>query len=212
MQTTKATALGIAVLLVLASMSAPVAANPIGDIFGEDDSEEDDSLLPDVDTILGAVEGLQARATSWIDRTRGAAPESTEVAVDVTDRFNSNSDAILGYVNERSEADSDSRITKLTFVLDGEETDRYLVTEINSTEGNYTDLVMLSSGEYSDRGLDESDVDEEVRLEDGAAQNADEELETFLDEYVETGEDPSSGYLSRLGAQYAGSVDATFEW
>lgn len=211
MQTTKATALGIAVLLVLASMSAPVAANPIGDIFGED-SEEEDSLLPDVDTILGAVEGLQARATSWIDRTRGASPTSTEVAVDVTDRFNSNSDAILGYVNERSEADSDSRITKLTFVLDGEETDRYLVTEINSTEGNYTDLVMLSSGEYSDRGLDESDVDEEVRLEDGAAQNADEELETFLDEYVETDTDPDKGYLSRLGAQYAGSVDATFEW
>lgn len=210
---TRAATIGIALLLVVAGMSAPVAANPIGDVFGDDD-EEDESLVPDVDVdaILGGVDGIRERTTSWIERQRGTAPESEEVASNVSTTFNDNSGAILEYVNERSVADSDERILRLEFVLDGEESTRYLVSEVNESTENYTDATIVDSEEFESRGLDESDVDEEVRLEGIAAQRADEELETFVEDYVETGDDPSSRYLGRLGTQYAGSVDASFNW
>lgn len=104
-------------------------------------------------------------------------------------------------------------VLEITFVLGDEEAVRYLVADIDSTTGNYSSAAMLDRAAYEDRGLDDADTDETVKLSGFAADNAAEELDTFVVEYAAEDRDlAGSSDLARMTTSYAGSIDASFEW
>lgn len=201
----------VASLLLIAGAAAPAAANPIGDVFSDED--EDDGLLPDVDAIVAAATGVSDRVSAWASRTVNGPPDPESKATATAETFNNNSAEIVGYVNSRATVDSSHEVAEITFVLGDREATRYVVGEVNSTTGNYTSAAMLTRSEYEARGLGDSDVDETIELSGYAAENAPDELDTFITEYVGPDKDISgSKDEARMKTSYAGGVSASFDF
>jgi hypothetical protein len=207
----RAVSLLVATLVLVATLSAPAAASPLADVLGED--EEDDGLLPDVDAIIAGAEGAQERISAWTSRKINGAPSAEAKANETASRFNQNSGAIVEYVNRRATADTDHDVAKITFVLGDEEATRYLVASVNETTGNYTSAELVTPAEYEERGYRSTDLDGEVELSGFATENAPEEVDHFMREFVEPDRDVGgSPHMARMKSRYAGSVEASFEW
>lgn len=193
--------LAVALVVVLAATaSVPGAAT----------AQEEDSFLDgvfdgedDLDwsaTAVAVVSGALDRAENAISGVRSDAT-ATSAADDAQQAFNNNASSSQSYVNKRSNASTDADVLALTFVVDDEETTRYLVADVNTTD-DYENASMVTSTNRT--------IDEECTLEGAAARNAAEEFAAFHQQFVTESRDPTSGYLKSLGIEYGGKVDCSF--
>jgi SAM-dependent methyltransferase len=112
-------------------------------------------------------------------------------------------DAIQAWVNARTTATTDADVLALDLDADGDgdAVTVYLVADVNGSDYANASLV-----EATDRT-----PDHECTLEEEAAANADEELATFRERFVDESRDVSVAYQDRLAAQYAGQVACSFD-
>lgn len=189
----------LAALVVASAVPAPAVASH------EDETE---SLLNDVvssdgdrlDAMMGMAAGMYQR-TQHFFAARGDDESPSQHADNLKSTFNSNSASIQTYVNDRTDASTGSDVLKLT-LTEGDEGSAtvYLVADVNGS--NYENSSIVDSTART--------VDEECTLEGAAARNADDELETFVSTFVETGDDASKRYKSELAAEYAGQISCSF--
>jgi ribosomal protein S6 len=206
-------AAALAALLVLATVgAAPLAvadhdesdaSSVFGDVVSvEDDESADDGMLTSVrraaSRIAGAASGTLARLTD-----RGTDQTASEAADSAQSEFNANNQTIQSYINARATASEDADVLKLTFEIDDESATRYVVADVNGTDGSYENASMVVSTSR--------EVDESCTLEEQAADNAADELGTFVEEFASEDENLSAGYQGRMASQYAGEVDCSFE-
>jgi len=207
-------AAALAALLVLATVGAAplaVADHQESDAAGvfdgvvsvdEDQSADNSSMMDSVrraaSRIAGAASGTLARLTD-----RGTDQTASEAADSAQSEFNANNQTIQSYINTRATASEGADVLKLTFEIDDEEATRYVVADVNGTDNSYENASMVNE---TDR-----EVDESCTLEDQAADNAGDELGTFVEEFASEDEDMSASYQGRMASQYAGEVDCSFE-
>jgi ribosomal protein S6 len=206
-------AAALAALLVLATVgAAPLAVadhdeSDASSVFDgvvsveEDDSADNSSMLDGVrraaSRIAGAASGTLARLTD-----RGTDQTASEAADSAQAEFNSHNATIQSYINARASASTDANVLELTFEIDDKTATRYVVADVNTSDGTYENASMVSSTNR--------EVDESCSLEEQAADNAATEIETFVEEFASEGEDMSASYQGRMASQYAGEVDCSF--
>ena len=207
-----------ALLLVLLAVTgvtiavAPAAAQSGSDglLSGLDEIEdrEGDGLRIDdgLSAAKSGVEGWMERAQYGISRSGynpfSSGPETTaqQQADAVRTYFNNNSQAYenASWLQNRVDATSEIETVQLTFHINGEKATVY--TTGNATSGgNYTDLRMQESIS--------GEPDAELHLCGMAAENAEEELRTFTEEYVKTDSAPSQQYQAKKYSMYKKDVE-----
>lgn len=200
------TVIGMVAVVILASTAfaaAPVSAQSddesVLDSLFSDDEESTDAW----ETIKAAAAGLVSKYNPLTERPDKAS--AGEYADRVQERFNSNSGTLTEWANSRSTASADLDVVRLKFTDESGETSyRFIVTSVNSTSGNYTGVSMMNASEFqsTDRQMDTT-----IRLSPYASRHADGELETFVDEYAEPGDDVTQTYLAGLAGEYRGEVE-----
>lgn len=197
-------------LLVIASTVFTGAAVATGDdgYFGgfvEDPDASDDSFLP-FDTPTGAqvwavVDGFQTRALHAVSGGSGAS--AADAADDVQAEYNIHTAEYEQYLNDRVTADSNHDVVAVTFTLDDKSDTVYWVADVNSTDDSFENTSVVDSTDRT--------VDQTMELHGLGAENAAKELSGFHDDYVTENKTPQrgSGYLTGLGAKYAGDIDTT---
>jgi len=203
-------ALAFVACLVFAqgALSAPVAAQqdtagPVDEVF---DSSDDGGLLDTVGSYYsaadGVVSGIRSRIVQAVTHSVGVSesPDAEQAATDVADVVADHRSDLQAYANARSTADGDYDALRFEFTIDGETATRYVTADV--VDGNYEGATMVAD---TDRSVDES-----CELEGAAARNADEELQTFVDTYVEPGDNVSESLFTRISTQYGGNIDCSF--
>jgi len=193
MHTKHITSVAVAALLVLAGVgAAPVTAQ---------ESSVVDDLLDGEDD--GLVASIQAYGSGLVDRifAEETGETAAEAAQSTQDTFNGNNSTIESWVNNRTSASESYDVLEFTFEV-GDETSTVYLTS-NATSDGYQNASMVDSTERT--------VDESCTLEGHAAQQADTELATFVENYAEPGKNVTNSYLAGLAGKYGGSVDCTFD-
>lgn len=140
---------------------------------------------------------------SWSIKRTYSDPESTaaEEAAAVQSTFDAHNSSIQTWVNARTDASTEHDTTKVQISIDGETATRYITANVSG--GNYTALQMSES-------IPESrSVDDTTHVCGYAAENANSELEAFVEAYVETGEDPSQEHLAKMKGKYEPDTEST---
>lgn len=141
---------------------------------------------------------------SWsIKRTFGSDAErsAAEEAAAVHSTFDAHNSSIQTWVNTRTDASTEHDTAKVQISIDGETATRYITANVSG--GNYTALQMRKS-------IPESrSVDDTTHVCGYAAENANSELEAFVEAYVETGEDPSQEHLAKMKGKYEPDTEST---
>lgn len=183
-------------VVLLISLVATAAAPGVA---AADESSVFDRVTDAVGTfyeaLFGAVRGEIARKFG-----EPADRDAAQAADDLQAEYNASSDTLEAWVNARTEATTAENVLELELDIDDGETTIYLVADVNDSDYENSSIV-----DSTDR-----EVDERCELEDAAARNAADELETFVDEFAEDDEDVSTAFLSRLERQYRGLVDCSF--
>jgi len=216
------TAIGGGMGAVTAQSGTDDAASPIDGLFGADDSDDDDGLLPDIipgeddsATVVGYASGWLDRAMYSLESRFGSSEETvsaSEVATSLSDDLNTHADAYEAYLNEFTGASTAYDSIRYRVMLDGETATRYIVANVTDVGGEsaYQDLRAVNGTTYD--GLNRT-VDESMTLCGIAAANAADDLRKFREEYVATNtsirEDPS--LLAELRARNTGDVAGTIE-
>lgn len=183
-------------LVVLTSTSVGAGA-------GIATAEDDDGVLEPIRTVTSWFEALRGAAWGEIQQrfTDPADRDAAEAAADLKAEYNASSDDIEGWVNDRVDADADADVLAVTVEIDDDEETVFLVADVDGSD--YANSSMVDSTDRS--------VDERCTLEDDAARNAADELEAFVEEFVDEDRDASSFYLGRTARRYDGDVDCTFD-
>lgn len=208
-----------ALLLVLLAVTgvtiavAPAAAqsddgggllSPLDDV---DDREGDGWKIDDgLSAAASATEGWFERQQYTIARSTynpfRSEPETTaqEEADGVKTYFNNNSEAYenASWLQTRISATEEIETVQLTVHINGEKATVYTVG--NATAGgNYTDLRMVESTS--------EEPDAELHLCGMAAEQAEEELRTFTEDYVKNDSAPSQQYKAKKYSTYKKDVE-----
>lgn len=199
--------LALAAAVVIASTAfaaAPVQAQSDEDtsvvdaLFSDDEDDTDTWEL-----IKSAASGLVDKYSPLADRPEEA--DAAEYGERLQTEFNQNSGVLMNWTNSRTTASTDMDVVRLKLTdKSGNTAYWFVVADVNSTTGNYTNERMMNATEFRD--LDR-DVDTTYRLSPYASRNAAAELETFVDEYAEPGENVTQSYLAHLAGEYKGEVE-----
>lgn len=185
--------IAIAAIVVLAGVATapgPVAAEESGIL-----ADLTDSVGSFVDGLLGAARGEFNR---FMDEP--ADRDAAEAANDLQAEYNASSSAIESWVNERTTASADEDVLEIELDIGDGTGTLYLVADVAGSSYENSSLVDSTT----------RTVDETCELDDAAARNAPDELETFIEEFVDEDQDVSTGFLARLDRQYRGLVDCSF--
>lgn len=139
--------------------------------------------------------GIQGRIDSTIQRYLTDRPHASQAAQAAEDAFNPNSDEWVAWVNEHAAIPGDISTITLEFAPNppNEASRRFLVTE-RDPDGTFR------SAEIDNTTV--SGIDETVRLESIAAENAASEIETAYEKFVKPNDPPSEKHLAYLGGKY----------
>jgi len=215
-QHTRLAALGIATLLMLATLAVPVAAqsgtNLVDDLFASDEDGEEPSFvddpvgfLLDTDTLRGMVSGLSERASyqasrsvPWSDPPENDLDTERNATIEA---INADSDTLATYLTEKTTL-SESQVHAVRLVDEDADAQSMFYVELTYNE---TSEAFESVEATVDQPADTT-VDHEHLIKAQLAENLSEEVETFITEYVATGtlvlED--GRYVSRMATQYGG--------
>ena len=177
-----------------ASAATAAAATVPATAAAQSDDEEDRSVA---DTVQAIIAGVRGRVNSAVERGLGERTDSETAATDTKEAFNPNSDEWVGYINEHASLDGDVQVVSLEFVPKPEAepddtTTVYLVSDHDGDQYTSAEIVDDTSRE----------IDEEVRLESIAADNAAAEIETAYEEFVTEDKAPSDEHLAYLAGKY----------
>lgn len=179
-------------VITTTAATAAAATVPAGVAAQSDD--EDRSPLEQALMVLA---GIQGEIDSQYERAVGDRADAETAATNAKDEFNDHSDEWVGYINEHASLSGDIQVIALEFVPNPEDKPDdmhmdYLVTEYGDEQ--YTSATITDATDRT--------VDEEVRLESIAAENAAEEIEYAYEEFVSGGEPPSERHLAYLAGKY----------
>lgn len=185
-------------------MTAPVAASP-SDLFTSSDSEEDGWIS--ISTIKSGANGLIDRVTYKVE-TFGDNTTGTDDAKDFRQAFASNKSNFTSWANARTTANTSYDVIKIEFNRNGETGYAYVVSDVNSTSGDYENVQTLNRTEFQSTTRT---VDHTITLEDNAADNAHRELDAFNEMFAGNGSDVTGEYLSEMATEYGTNVESTFD-
>lgn len=190
---------------------APAAAQSSDDGFLDGvyevvEDEDGDGIKAD-DAVARWVEASTAglERVSWsISKATGIGGSDTEPtaarhSAEVQSSFNSYNVSIQQWVNNRTTATEEHDVMELRLSIDGTTATRYVVANVSG--GNYTQLRMVNK---TNRTVDDTTV-----VCGFAAERAPEEQTRFIEDYVQTGEDPSQSYLAKMSGKYGPDVEST---
>lgn len=197
--------------VLLAVLLATSAIAPAG-VAAQDDGDESffDGLVTSDDN--GAEPGLLERAIRAVaDATNfdrqvakylGDDGNADQHASEFADEFNTNNQTILAYTNERLNASTSYDVIRLEFHdQSGNEAVRYLVATVNTTTAEYETAQVVANTSRP--------VDHTVSADWYVSRNAAPELETFIAEYAEPGENVTTGYRLNMLRKYGSGINGT---
>lgn len=195
-------ACSLAVVMVCA-LAVPVAGQTgdgdgegvLDTITGDADGVVDKALAA-ADFLYGLGQGYAADLISDDD----ADYDAFQVALDLRNDLNGHSDAYQSYLNARSTPSETRDVLQVT-VEGPDSNDSTFYVTANVVNGTYEN--------FGATGSTNRTVDESCTLSGRAAANADDELTTFREEFVEPNETVDRAYMGRLAAEYDG-IECSF--
>lgn len=211
--TTPLTALAMVAVILTATLGVAFATAPVSaQTDGEDEDSVVDALFFDEGEDGDGFEAVYAAAMGVLDKYNPLAerPEKAnaeQYATNVQSTFNQNSSVLMNWTNERVTGSEDADVVRLKFTDESGGT-KYLfvVSDVNSTTGNYTNARVMNVSEFDDSGRDH---DLTYRLSPYASRNANAELETFISDYAEPNNNVTKSYLAHLAGEYRGEVEGS---
>ena len=194
------------VLLALLVVCAAVGASTVG-VAAESDDEGLFSMTVSDDSSalerLGAwVSGLEAPDPgAWIRDIRDQEPTPEEETGDLQTFVNANNESFVNHTNEVFDHYG-ANVSNTTYVLEltvenveGDTTDRDTVRVVATADGsNVTSLSVADSTNET--------VDRTHTLGWNKAEDLNEDIRSYHENYVETGEVPSKAYIVRMASKY----------
>ena len=201
--------LSLALVVTVAAGPSPVAASHSHgiDLF-EPTGEDDRSFFEKrSDVIDGTIDRIKYDVTnSFVGQYVGTA-DTTGVeghADNLQTSFNAANDTLVEYTNEYCTACADEVGTQSAYAIEletgDETTTRYVV--VTASNDSITSAEMVS-----ETNATVENADDPLVLRDYAATRADDELESFVEQYAEPKEAVDYGILSRMANQYAGDIE-----
>jgi hypothetical protein len=149
---------------------------------------------------------FRASVAGSFDRITSDVSETTAstVATETTDVFNSNASTLVSYANNQITDGVDKTTIdtlRVKFTKAGDAERRFIVVGVDQEANDFTTASMVES---TDR-----EIDEWVHLEALAADNAADELESFVDEYAAENKPIDAELKGRLAGRYAPDVKSS---
>lgn len=204
----------MAIMLVAASVTgvtalaaSPVAAADDDTLLGgvlegpDDDESRTEWALGGASVAWSAAKGAQERSSWWFGGLNPFAdepPGAAEEAKALTTYYNGNNATLEAYANERTNWTADHTV-EITILVEDSEATRYLVA--NASNGNLTDTTMVKTTSRT--------PDETLTACGYAAEQSQEELEYFIQEYAEPNKDVDTKYLARIKGKYNKDVETS---
>jgi hypothetical protein len=181
-------------------LTVVITAEPAAGHAGHEDPSMLDQLSEaDSDAIFaglaGRISGAINARLAWLS---GDETTSSDACGNLQAEFNSHNTTITDWANARTNATTGLDTLAITCDTSDETATVYLTAEVDTTSGNYTNAQVVDA---TDR-----EPDAECRLEEDSADNAADELATFVEEFAAPGEDVTESFTQRLAAQYTGDV------
>lgn len=190
----------------LSTAAATAAATTIpANVTAQSDSQED------TNRIFLAIASMNGFRKSFFQRNVRkftGPPKAKQTAYDAKREFNSHSENWVDYVNKYSDLSGDIQVLALEFAPEaGGEEDSDQQTSDTEEANTFTVYLVAdhNGSEYtSAKIVDNTDrtVDETVRLESIAADNAADELEHAYENYVKPDKPPDQAHLAYLAGKY----------
>lgn len=185
---------------ILISPTAVTRASDGSDVAGDFLSTTEDRIADLIAWVRGKVD--RARSSFSDD---GLTPE--ESADETAEIFNDNSGTLVDYANDRLDSSRDKTdfdVIRIDFEKeDDPDATRYIVATVNETADEYENASMVASTDRS--------VDEWVEIRDQAVNQVPDELDRFVDTFVEDDEPVDRAYAARLCGRYSPDVDTSLE-
>jgi len=147
-------------------------------------------------------QGAQDRAGWWISNQVPALETETSTATEearsVTTYYNGHNATLEEYASDRTNWTSNQTL-EITWHLEDSTATRYLLA--NVSDGNVTSSRMVANTSRS--------ADHTLKLCRYGAEQSQEELKYFVQEYAEDGEDVDAAYKARLKGKYNDDVETT---
>lgn len=217
--TTRPTNIIATLTVALMLLTAPFAGVAAADTSDDDETDwlfgigDDDVTISDrIDATKSAVLGIVDRVKYEVS-TRTATvnplvdeddtPSVTELADEFENVFNLNNETLAEYVNVRADRhdinaiDYENESIHIEFEFEDEVDDRYIIADVDD-DGNFENIRIVADEP------DSHEVAHALKLEGYAAYNAADELDRFVDEYAEDGNDIDRTIVNRIVQQYAG--------
>jgi len=157
-------------------------------------SSEDYSTL---EQALMTLAGIQGEIDSRVERAIGDRSNAETAATNAQEEFNAHSDEWVDYINEHASLSGDIQVVELEYVPNPEAKPDDVHTDYLETTYDGEEYMSAEIVDETDR-----EVDETVRLESIAAENADDELAYAYEEFVSQNNPPSERHLAYLAGKY----------
>jgi hypothetical protein len=200
-------ALAVLVVTGVTFGAAPAAAQSddpaLGDVFSGDDMTRTEQAK----AIWSGISASADRAGYWLTQNApgpvrnlagSTAPDPTAKADAVTGYYNSNNASIERWTSSRTNV-SDNRTIEVAWHIGDETATRYVL--VNASNGSISSSRMVASTNRT--------VGETVDLCGYAVEKSPSELERFVTDYAEPGEDVDASYLGRMKGAYGDDVETT---
>lgn len=198
-------AVAMAALLLTAGLAGPMAATATAQ---EDGGGIVDGLIPDDSGNGFNASVIQTAVFSWVEANTPVGEEvkkanATHYARETKRTFNQNSSRIRNWTNERFAADTDNDVFRIRFSdKSGNSKWMFIVSNVNTTEGNYTSARMMNLTEFRNTNRE---YDKTYKLDPYASRNANDELERFISNRVAKDRGLTRQYRASLSG-YKGHV------
>ena len=162
-----------------------------------------DGFLPSLAEIAPtASQYLTAGNRFWEARVGDADTETaTMYATNFQQTFNDHNETLVAYANQRMTASTSYDVIRLEFHdLDGTEATRYLVADV--TNSSYQSARVVNSTSRS--------VDGTITADWYVSRHATPELEAFITDYADPGENVSLSWWASTATQYGSGWNSTF--
>lgn len=137
-----------------------------------------------------------------VERTFGDSGNASEHAAAFQNEFNANNDTIVAYANERLNATTTIDVIKIEFQdKTGGNATVYLVSSVDTGNESFTSARIVNS---TDRPVDHS-----VTADWYVSRHATAELDSFISEYAEPGEDIGTAYRLNMLRKYGSGINGT---
>jgi len=197
----------LTLVVVLAAVSAPVAAQSDDDFWGDLTADEEPGLGVQAGAWLAdQTSGLARTIASLGDMVGEDEGQTASVyADDFRETFNANNRTLEAYANQRVTATTDYDVYNVTFQdKDGGAATVYVVATVQ--DGNFTQAEALTPSEFEARNRT---VDHTITADWYVSRNAAAELEAFVVEYAEPNDDVSPTYAAQKKATYGSGLNST---